>query len=293
MSKILVHCMEGIGDQIYMRPFIRMLAEDNEVHLSTVLPDLFSDLNVKFVSRPDSLYRTQKKNATHVKYEEQQKYDREILTKYTKEHLQNNSIISHFESTFGFNVGDTNPLFNLPYFGAHDVDLPRGKKIAIIRPVTIRKEWACKTRAPRSEYIAWCCSELKKAGYYTISIADTEPGLEWIEGEIPNADLKLHKGELGLYKTLSLMEDADIVVGGSGFIIPAVMSMAKPSLFVIFGGRGLYDNPHKVFSFKTNMKKIGWVLPDRFCRCSLMEHDCDKTISNLDDHFYKFMKEQP
>lgn len=290
--KILVHCMEGIGDQIYMRPFIRLLSENNEVHLVTVLPQLFEDLPVKFVPRQDSLYRTQKKNKSEsTQYVSKlPKYDKEIHTNYNKEALARFSVVNHFEHIFGYPLGSSSPVFDLPRFRSPGIALPLLRKIAIIRPVTLRKEWLCSTRAPKPEYIAWCTKELKAAGYYTISIADTDKDNEWIDGEVPDADLCLHNGELDIFQTLELMKKSDIVVGGSGFIIPAVMAMEKPALFCIFGGRGMFDNPHKVFSFKANMKKIGWAIPDKFCRCSLMEHNCDKTISDLDSQFYNFLK---
>lgn len=290
----LVNCMEGIGDQIYMRPYIRLLTETHKVYVKTVMPELFMDLEVNFVERPDSIYRTQLKNkSTRAKFsKEPSSYDVTINTNYSAAALEKFSIVSHFEHIFGFELGSSNPVYDLPYLPPHNLVIPSDKKLAIIRPVTYRKEWLCSSRAPKPEYIAWCTRELRAAGYYTISVADTDDVNEWIPGEIPDADLKLHRGELDIYQTLSLMSESDIVVGGSGFIIPAVMSMKKPSLFIIFGGRGLYDNPHKVFSFKADMSKIGWSTPNKFCRCSMMEHNCDKSISDLDTQFYKFLKEQ-
>jgi len=292
MSHVLVRSMQGIGDTIYSRPFVKMLIQDGHaVYLKTVLPELFSDLPVKFIDPGLSDYRTQKKAqlTSTVKYASRNKFDREINPFYGHAELKRHGIVAHTELAFGYEAGSTKPIFDLPRF---HVKLPyeqiKGKKIAVIKPVTLRKEWLCSSRAPEPEYVGWCSRMLRDSGYFVISIADCEEGEEWLDGSEPFAHLKLHKGELGLTGTLGLLQNTSIAVGGSGFIIPAAIA-AKTNLFVVFGGRGRYDNPHKVFDLRMNMKKIGWALPTSFCRCSAMEHDCDKTIKDLDSQFYRFM----
>jgi hypothetical protein len=290
--KILVKCMQGIGDSIYARPFIKMLVEDgHEVFLKTVLPFMYGDLNVKFV-KVEATLRSQKKSLAGSTYEmlAEPDVDKIIDFFYSAQDMKAYGIISHLEKVFGYEVGSTMPIFDLPHLPAHGIDVPKLKKLAIVRPVTHRKEWLCSSRSPNANYVAWCAKILKDMGYYVISIADCEAGQEWIEEDgDPIADQKFHKGELGLERTLSLIQAADIVVGGSGFIVPATIS-AGTNLFIIFGGRGGYDNPHKILDLRMDLKKIGWALPNNFCRCKAMEHDCNKEIKDLDSQFFRFMR---
>lgn len=291
MTKVFVKCMQGIGDLIYSRPFVRKLAQEpnTEVYLDPVIPELFSDIQgLKFVHPGVAKYRTQAKHSTKVEFvSELPEFDRIIKCGYNRPDLKLHGIVSHLEHAFGFKPSTT-LNFDLPYW--HHTSIIVGRKLAIIRPPTVRKEWFCSSRNPEAQYINWCTRLLKDAGYYTISIADCVDGEEWIDGEEPPADLKLHKGEYGILGTLNLFHLADIVVGGSGFIIPAAVS-AGTNLFVIFGGRGEYDNPRTVFDPRMDLKKIGWVLPDNFCRCNQMDHNCDKMITTLDDKFMSFLRQ--
>jgi ADP-heptose:LPS heptosyltransferase len=294
-ERILVNCAEGIGDNLYARPFVRMLAQiGHEVYVKTVLPFIYADLHVKLLDPGIAKYRTQLKSQSRVGAFSREfsvvpaAIDRVIDFKYSGDSLRRASIIGHMEQAFGFKHGSTKPYFNMPKGLEHHPIKLTGKPLAVIRPVTIRKEWACETRAPNPNYIGWCSRILQNSGYEVISIADCVQDEEWIEGSEPVADLKLHHGELSIEQTLTLINQAKIVVGGSGFIIPATVSSCA-NLFVIFGGRGAYDTPDKVFDLRMDMKRVGWAMPDNFCRCTQMVHDCDKTITNLDDRFFSFM----
>lgn len=298
MTKVFVKCMQGIGDLIYSRPFVKKLAKEpnTEVYLDPVIPELFKDIpGLNFVDPGTPKYRTQQKlySTSKTEYVELPTVDRTITYGYNRPELKRHGIVSHMEHAFGFSPSPVID-FSLPYWQM-DESYIRGRirgnqNIAIIRPATVRTEWQCSSRNPEPDYINWCTRILNDAGYFTISIADCQEGVEWIEGDEPPAQLKLHKGELGILGTLNLIHQADVVVGGSGFIIPASVS-AKTNLFVIFGGRGEYDNPRTVFDPRMNLKKIGWVMPDNFCRCNQMDHQCDKIITKLDDAFFNFLKQ--
>ena len=63
MSAVLIKCWEGLGDNVYLRPMVRAAVDAGEdVYLKTPWPQLFQDLDVRFVE-PDAQYRTQGKNA--------------------------------------------------------------------------------------------------------------------------------------------------------------------------------------------------------------------------------------
>lgn len=294
--KVFVKCMHGIGDSLWARPFVRQLVnEGHELYLETPLPFIYGDLPVKFI-KPTQTHRTQEKYLDQTTYsfvERPDYFDKRINFFYSHDEIKKHGIMTHMEQAFGYEPGSIQFEMDMPSnLPAHGLLLPKklAKKLAIVRPVTHRKEWLCTSRSPKANYIAWCARILKDMGYYVISVADCVEGEEWIEdGGEPPADLKLHNGELGLEKTFSLFESAELVITGDGFAVPAAIA-AKTNVFVIFGGRGKYSNPHKLFDLRMNMKKIGWALPDNFCRCASMEHDCDKEIANLDSQFFNFMR---
>ncbi|UTS52170.1 hypothetical protein [Synechococcus phage BUCT-ZZ01] len=298
--------MHGIGDQLYQLSFVDLLHKQNpqdEIYIQTVLPQLYIDLlphvPLKFVQPPET-YRTQKKaldqyvKDTGLLFEMPPvKYNQLLEPFYSGEDLLNTSI--PFTMAKKFKLDDKVQDLKWGYdfkFGFDKVEQLIGKipkKIAIVRPSTIRKEWVVLTRSPKPNYISWCAKVLQEAGYFVISIADLKPNEEWLENnETPPADLYLHSGELGIIDTLKLIASADICVGGSGFIIPAAVQMGTP-LFTIFGGRMAYDSPYKVFHPSMDMSKIGWAMPDKPCRCTHIKHDCDKTITKLDSDFYNFL----
>lgn len=292
MEKVFLKLMQGIGDNLYLRPIIKELAKTKTVYLQTVLPDLFADIpNVLFVHQQAD-YRTQKKVMPSDKIKFVDAPDIEpIAPFYTGADLLASNIVTILARQVGVDPA-ANFVWDLPdlshYYNSSGHKLP-AKKIAIIRPATLRREWKVTTRPPDPNYIAWCTTVLKDYGYHTIAIADLEPKIEWLDKNLDMpADERLYKGELGLYGTLELIRRADVVVGGSGFILPAA-ACANTKLFTIFGGRMAYDCPQKLFHPTMNTKLIGWSVPDTPCRCTFDEHTCSKIISNLDTDFFNFI----
>lgn len=296
-KNLYITTMEGLGDNIYTRPFIKILSKRYNVYLNTVLPKIYKDLDVKFIDPKKPTYRTQQKELikNDVSYSELPEFYEEITCHYKGQDLLNDSIITTMYKQFDIPFSEKLE-WDLPDYwdefisNSNSVLIPRDKKIAIIRPATIRAEWEISTRNPNPNYISWCAKVLHESGYYVISIADLEPNKEWLADNIniDSADLKLHSGELGIYGTLELLKMADIIVGGVGFISPAGVSANRP-LFTIFGGRQQYDCLQKIFHPSMDFGKLGWSIPDKPCRCTLMKHDCNKTISHLDSDFYNFL----
>lgn len=289
--KIRVNCTEGIGDNLYVRPLIQRLTHvGNDVYLETALPEMYSDLPVKFLKPEGSKYRTQQKSflQTTVKFSEPpESFDQVVTNFYGRLELKRHNIIGSMEEALGLDPTES-LKYSLPLgLPPHGIKLPR-KKLALIRPVTNRTEKFNASRSPNPNYISWVAKVLIDAGYYVVSVADVDGVNEWIEGDEPPAHLKLHHGELSLWQLLSLMKEAALVVTGPNFMLPAAVCAGVP-LFVIFGGRGEYDNPYKLFDLRLNMHKIGWALPTNFCRCNQNNHDCDKTIADLDHQFMNFM----
>lgn len=298
MLRPVIHLsgMQGIGDTLYARPFIARLAEEYDVYVETVLPELMMGLiglsSVKFIKPKENTLRTQALQllTTKAKFVDLPAQHEPINWHYGAKNIGGRTIPGAIESLIGkfepMGADEYRHRMKLPELPDHYLRLP-AKKLAVVRPVTSRTEFLATSRAPIPSYIGWCAKTLRQAGYYVVSIADCD-GVNEVMDEEPQADLKLHRGELGILGMLALIAEADIVIGGSGFIVPAAIAANVP-LFTLFGGRGAYDAPQRVFDVRMDMSKIGWALPDNFCRCTQLAHECDKTITNLDDKFYSFM----
>lgn len=281
-SKVCIRGMYGLGDSIYQRAFVRQIPG---AYIRTPWPELYSDLDVKFV-RSDTTLRTQRKNEerSDIEFVREPVRPSEVLTIfYGPEELKKGSIIEAM--TWQFGRGPT--VFDLPSFGPSPVQSE--KPIAVIRPATVRTEWANPARNPDPEYLSAAARELRKH-FYVVSLADLEEGEEWLVGEPPEADLQLHSGELSVSEMLALVEHAAVVVSGVGWALPAAVCYHTP-VFIIQGGCGAHNAPHIVTDPEMDLSRVGWAEPDNYCMCASMDHDCSKHISGFTDTFKGWLNE--
>lgn len=295
-EKLHIETFAGWGDCIYSRPCIRELAKTKDIYLETPLPDLFRDLPVKFI-KTTTHYRTQAKvvPSDKIKFTELPTGIRKIKLHYDY-NLQTSTVMTMLLNQCELPL-DTKLEWDLPDFSDElkqaNIKIPEGKKLAIVRPATIRAEWKVITRPPNPQYLYWASHALVEYGYHVISVADLEPDVEWLHmGQDVESHQKLYKGELHMYALFELMKQAEVVVGGSGFIVPAAIS-AETNLFVIFGGRMGYDSPNKVLPLGVK-SLVSWAMPANPCRCTVDVHPeeeptCNKYIPDIDSKFMEFM----
>lgn len=266
--------MLGLGDNIYQRAFISKL---KGVYLETPWPELYSDIDVKCV-RPSTNLRTQAKNiSASVAKWHQAPNGPCIQVAYGKA-----PIMQGMERCFGFAPGD----MSLPPLG----DSPVSGRYIVVRPVTVRAEWRADTRNPLPEHISHAAREAMRRGYKVVSVADLEGDKEWAVGELPEADVAYHAGELSVLELLALVSGAAGIIGGIGWIVPASIAARVPA-FVVCGGQGAFNSPEHIVP--TGQKSITFAVPDNLCMCSLKEHDCDKRISDYEQKFAEWIKQLP
>lgn len=274
--------MRGLGDGVYQRPFIRAQGEVGEVYIDTPWPELYSDLPGVHAVRPASMpYRTQAKNIARLGNYPWSIAPRVVQRKqFTYALAQPGSILEELERHIG--LAGRPFRFDLPYLGPSPIVAPL--PIAVVRPVTIRKEWRNLARAPRPEYVADASRMLRSLGFYVVAVADIDPPAETLEGDMPEADAYLVRGELSAAQVLALIQSAAVVVGGSGFIIPTAIAAGTP-LIVISGGQGGHNAPDRVTDSRMDLSRTRFILPDRFCMCRNHLHNCDKGISDFEEKF--------
>ena len=271
--------MYGLGDNIYQRAVVRALPGLH--YLRTPWPQLYSDLpNIQCV-RPVTRLRTQAKNAARG-----WRWAHPPATLAPRK-----AHYVHHEGTMleglcrAFGVSLPAVTFDLPAF-----EMPRrgGQPYVLLRPATVRAEWRADARNPMPAYLDRAARAASRAGYMVISVADLADGHEWLDGPAPYADVAYHRGEQDLEKLLGLVHSAAGVIGGVGWMVPAAVAYQVPML-LLYGGWGGPNGPHRIFDPRMDTSRIHQVMPDEFCMCSNSQHNCNKTISNLDRQIEQFL----
>ncbi|WP_455872268.1 hypothetical protein [Serratia proteamaculans] len=285
MNSIFFEGMYGLGDNIYQRPFLRFFPG---AYVRTPWPELYSDINVRCV-RSDTVLRTQHKNELRTNYPffTPPEHSSRRRISYGATVQINGGIIDSFRKQFGV----SGPLvFDLPRFNDLHPEIPVDRRLAVIRPATVRTEWASSSRNPDPHYLNIAACMLQERGFFVISVADTEPGTEWIIGAAPVADLTLHHGELSLLQLCTLYERAACVVSPVGFSLPMAIAYSTP-LFVVAGGRGGHNAPEVVTDPAMPLEKTRWAVPVNYCRCTSANHNCDKKIVGFEEKITRWLNE--
>ena len=262
---MIIHGMRGLGDNLFMRPFIKALPKP--VYLDTPWPEIYAGIDGVHFIRPQTNLRTQAKNiARHTTWTMPPTRQPTRQIRYGTE-----GIIPGMIASFGVMPGE----FDLPPLPPS----PESGQYVVVRPATVRSEWRADTRNPDPWYIALAAVEAMKRGYRVICVADLEDGKEWLEGiHPPPADVYHLKGELPVEQLLALVKGAAAVIGGIGWIVPAALA-AKVPAWIICGGQGGFNSPQQICPPGST---ITFAVPDNFCRCRLKQHNCDKRISDYD-----------
>jgi len=281
--------MHGIGDNIIQRCFIKQLTRrGQEIWLKTPVPEIYHDISSLHFVKANSRLRTQQKNEMQstIKFEAAPAGIPGQRIFYGDTDLQQGSIFTIMERQFGIPPAD----LDLPDYTLPDIGLPPDSPLAVIRPTTERTEWHNASRGPLNDYVDSVARILAGRGWHVVSIADTEPGQEWIRDTEPFAHQKLHHGELSLTQMLALIQHANIVVTGVGVVMLAALAYRRPVVCLQGGCGG--SNHHAKVTDRSCMDLSGtkFIYPDNYCRCQLMKHNCDKYISRLPDRVIPFIE---
>jgi hypothetical protein len=277
--------MQGLGDNIYQRAFVKQLTRQATVTLETAWPELYADLPVGFVN-PNTRLRTQAKNARRAKIRWIPRPPRPaymIRNSYVKALRDKRTIINGMEESFGlhFNPAD----FDLPALPISPIQTD--KPIAFVRPVTVRREWLNLARNPLPEYITALVAALRPTHHIAV-VADIEPPEESAVEPLPRGHSNFIRGELPAMAMLALLSISDIVIGGVGFIVPASLAL-KRDCFVVLGGNGGHAAPQLILDPRLDCSRIAFATPKDFCPCTNMRHECRKAIPDLMAQFSRFL----
>lgn len=284
MKDLIVNGMSGLGDNIHQRALVRQLMQRHRVWLRTPWPCVYHDLagpNLRFVPTTTSL-RTQLKNARR----ESARYGRErvpaaqaVTVNYPPDAVMaEGSVLAALLKSAG---GDPRSAdFRLPVPQAwHDRAAPwlarwrPGKPLLLFRPLHERSEWGgCPARNPEHDAYVQLVEAVRER-FFLVSIADLEPGKEWLVGPRVHGDAECHAGELDFETIAALTHGAGLVFTTPGFM--TVLSQAVGARGVtVFGG---YED---ATSFAAGAHMAPWlpIEPVHPCTCFSHRHACDKRI---------------
>jgi hypothetical protein len=178
----LLQCQRGLGDNIFTRPLIRAAAATRDVWLDTPWPELFEDLPVFFAPAETKL-RTQEKN---VRRQDVNRWgtppEQRVTLRLAYGHAAlraHGTIMRALESLLPTNGAPF--VFDLPDIGPPPLS---DRKIALIRPVTVRREWANPARNPIPSYVNDIAAALMET-HCVVVVADLQDDEEWLLCDLP------------------------------------------------------------------------------------------------------------
>lgn len=277
----------GLGDNIFARPIIKAAVEKYTVWLETPWPELFEDLPIFFL-RAERQLRTQMRNVCSQPAERWSKppgMSKGVKLFYGHVELRSGSIINALERQIAsVDVRLVDPIWDLPDLGPSPFTADR--PIAIIRPVTVRKEWRNEARNPRPEYVIKVARDLMLT-HHVVLVGDLRQGHEWLIGDLPPHHTAFLAGELSVRPLLALAREADLIVGGVGWIVPASIALHRKA-FIILGGHGGHNAPSVITDRRMDLSLLDFATPKGLCPCTKMSHRCNKMIPDLMEQWNRF-----
>jgi len=276
--KVSVKSMQGMGDNIFQRPYIHTLCGLFEtVYLDSPWPHLYWDM-------PDNLHlfrsgtrlRTQRKNEESIK-EFYGEGPPSITRVFRPGYILNKS--GSVYKDFDGRIPRSGFFFHMepPNEWGEDLPFDPTEPFCVVRNTTVRREWHVPNRNCRNEYLQFAASKYKNlTGHQMIEIADIDGDVETLDGEhIHAADVRLTKGELKHPGLIWAFRHAAAVISCTGFALP-LAQMVKANALIIFGG---YDLPEWFTHPDQDCPDVITITPDKPCGCHKKNHNCPLDIS--------------
>lgn len=286
-TMLRIEGMHGLGDNLHQRAIIRQLLTRHDfgtVQLETPWPSVYHDLvgsRFAVVHKLSSL-RTQAKNAKR----EAAKYSASSIEPtqrmrvwYTPDEVRaRGSVLSAMVASAGCDASLAD--FRLPIPPAWHVaadeliaTFETTRPLLIVRPLVVRPEWSgCAARNPDAATYATLFAAIR-SHFFVVSIADLEPGKEWLASDMGAPDVAFHEGQLPFETLAALFARAALVYCSPGFAVILAQAVGTPSICV-FGG---YENS-KSFTGGARFAPYLGVDPINSCQCFKHGHACDKRV---------------
>ena len=273
---VVINGMNGMGDCLHQRAIVRAYMPQGPVYLKTPWPELYHDLRGARLRllKSDTRLRTQAKNAARAEFDTDTLPHgaTTINVSYPPAAVRTHrGVLAAMAAQCGVQ-GAADFALPVPADWSHGLDLPTGRPVMVYRPLVERREWGgCAARNPDARAYVETFRAIRDAlGAYVVSVADIEPGAEWIVSDDIGADLTLHAGELDIRGLCALWRDAALIYSAPGFALVLAQAIGRP-VVSLFGG---YE---KAYSFRTDAITCK-IEPDDGCDCFTHSHGCGKSL---------------
>jgi hypothetical protein len=289
---IVIRAMLGLGDNLHVRAAVREWVKTHEVHVEAPIVSVFHDFvaagTTKVYLRDTNLHAQKK----------QLELERHLFTpcapppQAVRRHIGYNkpdidrwgSIPRAVMGMAGIANPPIQPDFSMPVPDAWRdaarallATWPIGdRRLLIYRPVVLRREWDSTARNPDPAAYAALFAELCDK-FFVVSIANLEPGKEWIVGAEQDADVKLHKGELPFQTLAGLWAQADLVMSPAGMGVVLAQAVGTP-VVAVYGRRESFRTTDAAGAHLAPTLGID---PDETCDCHSLAHYCKRCRTDL------------
>lgn len=281
---MLVHGMLGMGDCIHQRAILRELMLTHDVTLKTFYSAMYWDLirdGLKVVIDMPQAARIREQARPPLTralslYAEQRR-----ITYGPAAIKANGSILAAMYASVGLAM-PVKPDFSMPVpkswrDKAQDAIASRkamNKPLMVYRPITLNNVWNAPSRSPDPEAYEALFASIRER-YFVVSVANVGNNGEFIVGMPPDADIKLHRGELDFEGLAGLFASAALVFGNPGFTPVLAQATGTPSV-VVYGGNESFRTTNSVGA---HLAPTLAIQPDKPCECHDQTHKCDKRIT--------------
>lgn len=244
-----VQGMHGMGDCLHQRAVLRQLMQSNSIMLETSWASMYHDLvgpNLKLLRKASGL-RTQTKNAQR----EGELFSafnrtpsmRSMRVAYSGAQVMatpSRTVLEAMCQVTGTDYATADYSLPVPDEWLDKLNtitgrIPLHKPLLVYRPLVERPEWrgSALRNADPASYAA-LLADIRDT-FYIISVADLEPGKEWLVGPQLIADKTFHKGELDFECLAALFTLADMVFTSGGFAAILAPAVGTPCVSVVGG----------------------------------------------------------
>lgn len=312
---LLIKGMQGLGDSVYQRPAVLHACLYGkrvglQVYLESSWPQVYHDYakshGLRFVWPDETGLRTQRKNVCSLPPETFFRVDpasaRVVSLNYDNARIAKyRSLSAIFEMQMIRALGtEDHPRFDfsLPVPAEWEAELAAlelPQRYAVVRPITIRREWSAARRNCEPAALQRVVDNLTELGVHTVGVADIDTRFEWeVSPRVLGITHKFYQGQLTVTAILALMKHAVCNVGPVGFIAPAGLALHAPTL-VVLGGSGGDNGPDVLADARADKSRFAVLSPEPLCPCwrsDPAEHRCNKGIplERIDSEFTRWIK---
>lgn len=274
---MIIKTNQGIGDCLYLRPVLKWLPH-NDLYLMTPWPQLFHDIpKIKFI-RYDTQLRTQRENVQRddLKWCSQEEdidiflewYD---LRHYTIVGYYCQQILGYQPKWFDNSLPVPDAWFEQARQLIDDKNVDN-KKICLIRPNTLRNEWLCPARNPKTEYLQRFIDQ-NRDEFFFIGLANLADGKEFYDGVLKNVDWEITTG-VSLETVIGMFCLSSVIITSPSFWSALGLAL-NSNMLVIHGAH----EPHfAINDRRCRATKCTFVEPCPFDICDKEKPDAYKDI---------------